>query len=152
MPSGPLCNLKIFTAEDGRTIEMIDYQFTAGIHLQKDLNQINRRLLTRIVETFPLQAYVVQVTGNQVLLNLGSLQGVVEGTVFDVVEEKPAVTYKGKTFVPDPGMVAKVHVVRTDNDFSYGHIKDQRRPIKPDDKLRENVENLAPMGKATRIW
>ena len=152
MPSGPLCNLKVFTSQDARAIELIDYQFTAGIHLQKDLNQINRRLLMRIMDKYPLQAFVVEVTGNQVLLNLGVLQGVVQGTVFDVVEEKPPVTYKGKTFVPEPGLVAKVHVVRTNDDFSYGHIKDQRRPIKPDDKLREDLNALAPADLNTRIW
>ncbi len=152
MSSGPLCNLKVFTSEDARPVELIDYQFTAGIHLQKDLNQINRRLLTRIMEKYPLQAFVVEVTGNQVLLNLGSLQGVVEGTLFDVIEEKPPITYKGKQFNPEPGLVAKVHVVRTDGDFSYGHIKDQRRPVKPDDKLRENPNVLAPENQSTRIW
>ncbi|MBC2713102.1 MAG: tetratricopeptide repeat protein [Desulfosarcina sp.] len=152
MPSGPLCNLKIVTSEDARPIELIDYQFTAGIHLQKDLNQINRQLLTRIMEKYPLQAFVVEVSGNQVLLNLGSLQGVVEGTVFDVIEEKPPVTYKGKQFIPEPGLVAKVHVVRTDDDFSYGHIKEQRRPIKQDDKLRENLNALVPNNQSTRIW
>lgn len=152
MPSGPLCNLKIFTAKDARAVELIDYQFSAGVHLQKDLNQINRRLLVRIMEKYPLQAYVVQVTGNQVLLNLGTLQGVVEGTIFDVVEVKAPIAYKGKTFTPDPATVAKVHVVRTDNDFSYGHIKDQRRPVKADDKLREDLNSLAPASANTRIW
>jgi tetratricopeptide (TPR) repeat protein len=152
MPSGPLCNLKMFTSRDARAIELIDYQFVAGIHLQKDLNQIHRRLLTRIMEKYPLQAFVVQVTGNQVLLNLGALQGVVEGTVFDVVEEKAPVTYKGKTFKPEPGLVAKVHVVRTDDDFSYGHIKDQRRPIRQDDRLKESLNSLAPAGSTSRIW
>ena len=152
MPSGPLCNLKIFTAKDSRAVELIDYQFSAGIHLQKDLNQINRRLLVRIMEKYPLQAYVVQVTGNQVLLNLGTLQGVVEGTIFDVVEQKAPITYKGKTFTPEAATVAKVHVVRTDNDFSYGHIKDQRRPIRADDKLREDLKALAAASPNTRIW
>jgi tetratricopeptide (TPR) repeat protein len=152
MPSGPLCNLKLFTSQDARAIELIDYQFAAGIHLQKDLNQIHRNVLTRIMERYPLQAFVVQVTGNQVLLNLGALQGVVEGTVFDVIEEKPPVTYKGKTFTPEPGLVAKVHVVRTDDDFSYGHIKDQRRPIQQDDKLKEDLNVMAPPGSTSRIW
>jgi tetratricopeptide (TPR) repeat protein/peroxiredoxin len=152
LPSGPLCNLKIVTAEDVRPIEVIDYQFAAGIHLQKDLNQINRQLLVRIMEKYPLQAFVVEVTGNQVLLNLGAQQGVVEGTVFDVIEEKPTITYKGKQFTPEPALVAKVQVVRADNDFSYGHIKDQRRAIKQDDKLREDIKALAPGNQTTRIW
>lgn len=152
MPSGPLCNLKILSAEDGSAVEGIDYQFNAGIHMQQDLNQINRSLLVRIMEKYPLQAFVVQVTGNQVLLNLGALQGVVEGTIFDVVEQKAPITYKGKTFVPEPTMIAKVHVVRTDSDFSYGHIKDQRRPIKADDKLREDLNSLLPAAAGTRVW
>ena len=104
------------------------------------------------MEKFPLQAFVVEVTGNQVLLNLGSLQGVVEGTIFDVVEEKPPIIYKGKQFIPEPGIVAKVNVVRSDDDFSYGHIKDQRRPVKPDDKLRENLNALGPDNQGSRIW
>jgi tetratricopeptide (TPR) repeat protein len=152
MPSGPLCNLKILTAQDGSTVEAIDYQFNPGIHMQQDLNQINRSLLVRIMEKYPLQAYVVQVTGNQVLLNLGTLQGVVEGTIFNVVEEKAPITYKGKTFAPEPAMIAKVNVVRTDSDFSYGHIKDQRRPIKANDKLREDLTSLLPAAAGTRIW
>lgn len=152
LPSGPLCNLKMLNPDDARPIELIDYQFTAGIHLRKDLNQINRQLLTRIMEKYPLQAFVVEVTGNQVLLNLGSLQGVVEGTIFDVVVEKPPIIYKGKQLIPEPGVVAKVNVVRSDDDFSYGHIKDQRRPIKTDDKLRENINALLPNDQGSRIW
>ena len=152
MPSGPLCNLKMISSENADFVGLFDYQFTSGVQLQKDLSQINRRLLARIMETYPLQAFVVEVTGNQVLLNLGALQGVVEGTVFDVVEEKPPITYKGKTFVPQPALVAKVNVVRVDDDFSYGHIKDQRRPVKPDDKLRENLNDLFPANQSTRIW
>jgi hypothetical protein len=104
------------------------------------------------MEKFPLQAFVVEVTGNQVLLNLGSLQGVVNGTVFNVVEEKPPVIYKGKQFTPEPGIVAKIHVIRTDDEFSYGHIKDQRRPIEPDDKLREDLNALASDKQNAKIW
>ncbi|BBO67174.1 hypothetical protein DSCA_11040 [Desulfosarcina alkanivorans] len=152
MPSGPLCNLKILTSKDLRPVELLDYQFSGGTRLQKDLSQINRRLMTRIMEKFPLQAFVVEVTGNQVLLNLGALQGVVDGTVFDVIEEKAPVVYKGKQFTPEPGMVARVHVVRTDDDFSYGHIKDQRRPITQDDKLREHPDAMATGDQRSRIW
>ncbi len=152
MPSGPLCNLKIVASENAQAVDLVDYQFTSGIHLQKDLSQINRQLLARIMETYPLQAFVVEVTGNQVLLNLGARQGVVEGTVFDVVEEKAPITYKGKTFVPQPALVARVHVVRADDDFSYGHIKDQRRPIKPDDKLRENLTAFSQSDQGKKIW
>ena len=75
-----------------------------------------------------------------------------DGTVFDVIEEKPPIMYKGKQFIPEPGMAAKIHVVRTDDDFSYGHIKNQRRPIKPDDKVREDFKTLVTGSQSSRIW
>jgi tetratricopeptide (TPR) repeat protein/peroxiredoxin len=152
MPSAPLCNLKILTTTDARSVETIDYPFTTGVHLQNDLGELTRKLLFQIMRTYPLKAFVVEVTGNQVLLNLGSGQGVVEGTVFNVIEEKPPITYKGKTFVPEPAIIAEVHVVRTENDFSYGHIKNQRRTVVPDDKLKENVTLLDPGDQAARVW
>jgi len=46
----------------------------------------------------------------------------------------------------------KVNGVRTDSDFSYGHIKDQGRPIKANDKLREDLTILLPAAAGTRIW
>ncbi|MBR9987302.1 MAG: hypothetical protein KFF68_15470 [Desulfosarcina sp.] len=43
-------------------------------------------------------------------------------------------------------------VVSQDLVLRYGHIKDQRRPIKPDDKLRENINSLGPNHQSSRIW
>jgi hypothetical protein len=48
--------------------------------------------------------------------------------------------------------MAQVHVVKIEPEFSYGHIKNQRRPIKPDDKLRENIDNISKIGDKTNIW
>jgi hypothetical protein len=101
---------------------------------------------------YPLQAYVVEVSGHQVLVNLGSREGVVTGTLFNIIEESAPVVYKGKSFQPEPSVIAQVHVVKVEPEFSYAHIKDQRRPIQPDDKLRENLENLSMTGEKTHIW
>jgi len=80
---------------------------------------------------------VVEVTGNQASFNLGSFQGTVDGTIFDVVEKKPPVIWKGNPFIPEPSLVAKVKVVCSNDDFSYRLIKDHRRTKKPVDKQRE---------------
>jgi hypothetical protein len=98
----------------------------------------------------PLQAYVVEVTGNQVLLNLGADQGVVSGALFDVIEVKPPVNYKGKIFAPEPAVMATVEVVRVEPDFAYAHIKEQRRPIQAEDKLRESMQSIDQ--EAKKIW
>jgi hypothetical protein len=77
---------------------------------------------------------------------------VVTGTIFNVIEEGAPVVYKGKSFRPEPSVIAQVHVVKIEPEFSYAHIKNQRRPIKQDDKLRENIDNLSKIGDKIHIW
>ncbi|MDA8141389.1 MAG: tetratricopeptide repeat protein [Desulfobacteraceae bacterium] len=120
----------------------IQRQFASAVTLQKDLHWLNREILTTIIAHHPLQAFVVEVTGAQVLMNIGANQGVVTGALFDVVEEKPPVEYKGKQFQPEPVVMATLEVVRVEKEFAYAQIKEQRRPIVAEDKLRESARQV----------
>lgn len=137
-----LLKLKLEDVVEGRTAEQVERQFASAVTLKKDLHWLNRELLTAIMTHYPLKGYVVEVTGNQVLINLGKNQGVVPGSIFDVVEEKPMVDFKGKKFKPEPAVMASVQVVKVDDEFAYAHIKDSRRPVKVEDKLRESIHQM----------
>jgi tetratricopeptide (TPR) repeat protein len=145
-----MLKLKLEDVADNQIADTIEHQFASAVTLQKDLHWLNRELLTAIMTHYPLKAFVVEVTGNQVLLNLGKNQGVVNGTLFDVVEEKPMVDFKGKQFKPEPAVMATVEVVRVEDDFAYAHIKDSRRPVKAEDKLRESVSQM--IGGDQKTW
>jgi tetratricopeptide (TPR) repeat protein len=152
LPGGSLLKINMMDTDRSEKSNVITRQFSSEIMVKKDLHWLNREMLTNIIMHYPLQAYVVKVSGHQVLLNLGSREGVVTGTIFNVIEESAPVVYKGKSFQPDPSVIAQVHVVKIEPEFSYGHIKNQRRPIKPDDKLRENIDNLSKIGDKIHIW
>jgi len=152
LPGGPLLKINMINTDTSEKPTVITRQFSSDITVKKDLHWLNREILTDIILHYPLQAYVVEVSGHQVLVNLGSREGVVTGTIFNVIEENAPVVYKGKSFQPEPSVIAQVHVVKIEPEFSYGHIKNQRRPIKPDDKLRENIDNLSKIGDKTKIW
>jgi hypothetical protein len=152
LPGGPLLKINMMDTQTSEKSNVITRQFSSEITVKKDLHWLNREMLTGIMLHYPLQAYVVEVSGHQVLLNLGSREGVVTGTRFNVIEESAPVVYKGKSFRPEPSIVAQIHVVKVEPEFSYAHIKDQRRPIKPDDKLRENLNHLSKAGDKTHIW
>lgn len=147
---GTLLNLKLIEAEKPDVSHTVQRQFASSVTLRKDLHWLNREILTAVMTQYPLKAFVVEVTGNQILLNLGADQGVVPGALFDVVEVKPPVNFKGKLFQPEPAVMATVEVVRTDPDFCYAHIKEQRRPIKAEDKLRERASQIDDDGH--RVW
>lgn len=152
LPGGPLLKIHIVDTQTPEKSEVISRQFSSEITVKKDLHWLNREMLTEIMLHYPLQAYVVEVSGHQVLVNLGSREGVVAGTIFNVIEESAPVVYRGKSFQPEPSVIAQVHVVQVEPEFSYAHIKDQRRPIKTDDKLRENLDNLSKIEGNVHIW
>jgi tetratricopeptide (TPR) repeat protein len=152
LPGGPLLKINIMDTHTSEKSNLITRQFSSEITVKKDLHWLTREMLTEIMLHYPLQAYVVEVSGHQVLVNLGSREGVVTGTIFNVIEESAPVVYKGKSFQPEPSVIAQVHVVQVEPEFSYAHIKDQRRPIQADDKLRENLDNFSKTGDKTHIW
>lgn len=148
---GSIINLKLLDTSDGKVAASIEREFASTATLPKDMRLLNRELLTTVMTHYPLKAYVVDVSGGQVLINLGKKQGVINGTRFDVIEVKPPVTYKGKTFQPKPSVVATLEVFKVEDEFSYAHIlKDQRRPVNKDDKL---IEAVARLGEdETKLW
>jgi len=150
LSEGTLLNLKLIEVDQPDSPHTIQRQFASAVTLRKDLHWLNREILTSVMTQYPLKGYVVEVTGNQVLLNLGASQGVVPGALFDVVEVKPAVVFKGKSFQPEPAVMATIEVVRVDPDFAYAHIKEQRRPVRSEDKLKERISQITEDGQ--RVW
>ena len=142
LPNGSLLSLRLIDTETSAIPKVVNRQLASGISLKKDLHQLNREILTTIILNYPLQAYVVNVTGQQALLNLGSRQGVVLGTKFNVIEESKPIEYKGKKLYSEPSIVAQVEVTKVEPDFCYGNIKNQKRPVTRDDKLEENIDDL----------
>lgn len=142
LSEGTLLKYQLNDIVSGREYQEIQQQFSSAVTLQKDLHWLNREILSTIMTSHPLQAFVVEVTGNQVLLNLGANQGVVPGALFDVVEEKPVVNFRGKVFQPEPAVMATLEVVRVEKEFAYAHIREQRRPVVVEDKLRESVRQV----------
>ncbi|MGP8331751.1 MAG: tetratricopeptide repeat protein [Methanosarcinaceae archaeon] len=142
LPDRTLLSLRLIDAETSAIPKVVTKQFSSGAFLKKELNQLNREILKTIILKYPLQGYVVQVTEDQVMVNLGSKQGVVLGTSFEVLEEQKPVKYKGKLLRSAPKSVAQIEIVRVEPDLCYARILKQERPLKSDDKVRETIEDI----------
>ncbi|MBW2640618.1 MAG: tetratricopeptide repeat protein, partial [Deltaproteobacteria bacterium] len=77
LPGGPLLKINMMDTHTSEKSNVITRQFSSEITVKKDLHWLNREMLTGIMLHYPLQAYVVEVSGHQVLVNLGSREGVV---------------------------------------------------------------------------
>jgi hypothetical protein len=113
--------------------------------LDKELLSLNREILKTVISKYPLRGYLVKVKGDGAIINLGSRQGVVTGTRFDVVEEGESMEYKGKTLRSSPKTVGKVEVVSVEPDIAHVKFTGQQRPLKADDKIQERMNEAASL-------
>jgi hypothetical protein len=89
---------------------------------------------------------VVSASDSQAMINLGSNQGVVLGTKFDVIEEKAPVKYKGRMLKSLPEIIAQLEITKVEPDLSHARIVEQKRAVKTDDKIKEKIDDLVAMG------
>ena len=146
MPGGTMLSLRLIDTETSAIPEVINRELNTDASLKKDLHRLNREILTSVMTTYPLQAYVVNVTGEKVMINLGSNQGVVMGSSFAVIEEQDPIEYKGKKLQQAAKNIAGLEVISVEPDISYCRIIDQERPVKADDKAVEKIDETLIKG------
>ncbi|MBN1931796.1 MAG: tetratricopeptide repeat protein [Desulfobacterales bacterium] len=146
LPTGTLLSLRLIDTETSAIPKVFNWQLDMQASLNKELHRFNREILKAIVVNYPLQGYLIQAEADQVVINLGSKQGVVLGTKFEALEEQEPIKYKGKVLEISPKPVAQIEVIRVEPDLSYGRILQQIRPLKKDDKVKEKMEDTLVMG------
>ena len=147
MPDGTLLNLRLVDTETSGIASILSQSLGQGDSFEQNLNRLNRDILTAIIDKYPLQGYVVNVNDKQIMANLGSNQGVVTGTAFEVLEEKPPIEYKGRMLQQAAQPVAVLEVVKVEPDLCYAKIVRQDRPLHRDDKIREQKVALPMTGE-----
>jgi len=120
--------------------EPIDIEIGYGESLKDKLDQLNQQILNSVKEKYPLQAYIMKVDGAYVDIAIGPDEGVVLGTKFNVIGEPKKWTFKDKTYYEDPMPVANIEVIKIKGNYCRGLIKNQKRPVKIEDKVKETTK------------
>ena len=97
LPQGTMFSFRMIDTETSDIPQLTTKQFGGQSSVDSELLQLNRDILKMVIAKYPLRGYVARVAENEALINIGSKQGVVPGTRFDVLEEQKAIEYKGKT-------------------------------------------------------
>jgi tetratricopeptide (TPR) repeat protein len=147
MPDSTLLNLRLIDTETSAIAKTITRRIGSSANLERELDLLNRDILKTIVAKYPLQGYVVQADTKEVILNLGSKQGVSTGTRFEVFEAGKPITYKGKVLSRAPHIVARLEVRQVESGLCYARIVEQKRPLKQDDQVKEVFPEMALKGR-----
>ncbi len=139
MQGGTMLNLRLIDTETSAIPKVITREINLQTSLEKELSRLNREIIKTIIQKYPLRGYVVNSSKEQVMVNLGSNQGVVLGTKFEIIEEQEPIKYKGRTLQGLPKTIAQVEIMKVEPDLSYARIIKQDRPLVADDKIREEM-------------
>jgi hypothetical protein len=149
LPDGTLLTLRLIDTETTEIAKIVTRQIGSKTSFDQELNRINREVLTTIIEKYPLRGFVVQTTGNEIIINIGSKHGVVLGTQFHVIEEQEPIKYKGKLLSSAPKTIGQIEIVRVEPDLSFARVVSQQRPLKTDDKVLEKLADILAMEGST---
>lgn len=145
LPQETVFSLRLIDTESSEIALLTTKQLGARASLDKELFNLNREILKTVIAKYPLRGYLAKVSENGAIINLGSRQGVVNGTRFDVVEEGESMEYKGKILRSSPKNIGQVEVVRVDLDLAHVKFIQQHRPLKADDKIQERVNETTSL-------
>jgi len=140
LPQGTLVSLRLIDTETSAIPQVTTKQLGSQASLEKELFQLNREILRTVITKYPLRGYVARIEGDQVMINLGSQQGVVLGTKFDVLEEQEPVQYRGRLLRSAPKSIGQIEASRVEPDLSYARVLKEEKPLKEDTKIQERIE------------
>lgn len=141
LPDSSLLSMRIIDSETTTIPKVLTRKLAPNAtNIEAEMQELNRQVLQTVVSKYPLKGFIVQATGEQAIINLGSKQGVVLGTIFEVIEDGKPIKYKGKVMKGLPVAIGKVKVVQVEPDMCSVTIIDPKRPLQTDDKIQEIAE------------
>ncbi len=105
--------------------------------IDRVIKKVSSDLLQEIISKYPLQGYVIQKEGNQVLINLGEPHGVKKGMRFALLEGGGVIEFKGKKLHRGLVKVGEIEISSVQGDVSYARIISVKGDVKSEMKIRE---------------
>jgi tetratricopeptide (TPR) repeat protein len=140
-----LLSMRLIDTETTRIAKVITAELPGSNGAGNEVQRLRRKILATVMEQYPLQGYVVQADSHQVVVNLGTDQGVAPGTRFDIVEASAPVQYRGRQLQGLAKVIGQVEIEHVEADFCRGRILHADRTVSRDDKLRER--SVEPSGR-----
>ena len=110
--------------------------------VDRELFRLNRDILRTVMQNYPLQGFIVENSGEQVLINLGEKQGVVQGTTFAVLADREPKKYQKKILSGSAREIGHIEIIKVESDLSIARIVNHEIPLEAGHKIREML--IAP--------
>lgn len=143
LPQESLLTMRLIDTETTSVAQVTTVPIEPQASLEKELFGLTRGILNTVIAKYPLQGYLVKPEGDGFVINIGSRDGVVRGSRFEVVEEGEAIPFKGKVLRSAPKSVGLVEAARVEQDYSVVRVVRADRPLRAEDRIREKAPETA---------
>jgi tetratricopeptide (TPR) repeat protein len=137
LPEATMLNLRLIDTETTAIAKTYSVTIESQNSLDRRMFDLNRDLLGTIIQSYPLRGFVVKMVDERALLNIGTDQGVIQGTRFEVLEPGEAMVYKGRQLKGNAKPIGQLEVLTVEPGLSYGRVLQKQRPFKTDDQIQE---------------
>ena len=135
-PEGANLNLRLIDTETTAICAVFSARLKPDT-IDRFSQEMASDIIQRLSMRYPLQGYIIQVNGQEVLLNLGSDHGMKSGLRFRILEEAKPVKYKGKTLKRSMQPIAEIEVSDVEPGLSRAKVIKAFTEIKKDMKVWE---------------
>ncbi len=142
MPDKTLLSIRLIDTETSAVAKVFTRKMSLSEPFETALNALDQDILKTVITKYPLQGYVVQMADERVMVNLGTNQGVVMGTKFEIVQPGKPIKYKGKKLQGLPQVIGELEIVETGPDMAFATVLQADRAFGKDDKIREKLEDV----------
>jgi class 3 adenylate cyclase/Flp pilus assembly protein TadD len=129
-------------------LRLIDPETTAvkatimeGAEKGTDIGELSERIAQRIIgklnSDYPLRGEIISLKGDDLILNIGSDQGVKSGSIMSIVAEMKPVQLKGRQVVPRGREIGKVEVTSVESSLAHAKIIEKQNEIQKGFKVEE---------------
>ncbi len=145
MPDKTLLSMRLIDTETSAVARVFTRKMDPSAPLETELKALDQEILKAVITKYPLRGYLVQVDKDRVTVNLGTNQGVVMGTKFEVIQSGKPIKYKGKELEGPAQVIGELEVVETGPDMSFATVIQADRPLQKDDRVKEKLEDVVAM-------
>jgi len=131
-------NLRMIETETSEVKVAITSEYPESMSTQEIASNLVAELTRELAKAYPLRGEIVQVSGDEALLNIGSNAGLKAGTKLRILEDKKVKI--GNKLTTSRFEVGTAEVSRVEPGTGYAQIKEPKTPIKAGMKVEEVTE------------
>jgi len=110
---------------------------------EMSIDELSEKIAQRVIEKlnvhYPLRGRIISLKNEELIINIGTDQGVTSGITMKILEEVEPVQLQGKWIVPQGREIGKLEITSVEPDLAYARVFEKNGDIQVGFKVEEHI-------------